>query len=478
MDDLSSIRYKQRGDKFYVYEVTQYWDKELKKPRQTTKYLGSAKTKDGEYKKAVKNMPMKTEKAILDFGDTYSINEVTKTSGLLKIISDSFGDLSDSIMTLICYQITEGSSMSSCSEWSDSNIAHKLFPKSKIQSQDISRIFGALGQQEVQQTFFKHYIANFFPGKIGLLVDSTALPSAINSNINAFGYTSDGIKENVTCLMLVDRDSKLPIYFRAVGGDISDNSTLQTTIKEIKQLGLQAGSAILDAGYCSKENLIYMCNENIDFVTRLPKSHNIFYELIDDVDLIESHANAIKYGERIVFIKSIEKNIYGHKMTAHVILDPNTKAKDMNFVLKNSTEEELTTKQLDVINKKIKYGGFFILLSKSPISRQDVLPTYYTRQKIEQIFGFAKSNNSLLPLRVHSEQSVNGYLLLSFIALIVFIIMRQQLYPNISMNKALLRLRGLKAKVYEKELIIQEANKKVKDIANVLNIILPTSLGI
>ena len=278
--------------------------------------------------------------------------------------------------------------------------------------------------------------------------------------------------------MLVDRDSKLPIYFRAVGGDISDNSTLQTTIKEIKQLGLQAGSAILDAGYCSKENLIYMCNENIDFVTRLPKSHNIFYELIDDVDLIESHANAIKYGERIVFIKSIEKNIYGHKMTAHVILDPNTKAKDMNFVLKNSTEEELTTKQLDVINKKIKYGGFFILLSKSPISRQDVLPTYYTRQKIEQIFGFAKSNNSLLPLRVHSEQSVNGYLLLSFIALIVFIIMRQQLYPNISMNKALLRLRGLKAKVYEKELIIQEANKKVKDIANVLNIIMPTSLGI
>ena len=165
-------------------------------------------------------------------------------------------------------------------------------------------------------------------------------------------------------------------------------------------------------------------------------------------------------------------------MTAHVILDPNTKAKDMNFVLKNSTEEELTTKQLDVINKKIKYGGFFILLSKSPISRQDVLPTYYTRQKIEQIFGFAKSNNSLLPLRVHSEQSVNGYLLLSFIALIVFIIMRQQLYPNISMNKALLRLRGLKAKVYEKELIIQEANKKVKDIANVLNIIMPTSLGI
>lgn len=478
MVKLSSIRYKQRGEKFYVYEVSQYWDKDLKKPRQITKYLGSAETKNGEYKKSVKNISTKIEKSILDFGDTYSINEVTKNSGLFKIIYDSFGDLSDSIMTLICYQITDGSSMNNCSEWADSNISHKLFPKAKIQSQDISRIFSILGQQDIQQTFFKHYIANFFPGQIGLLIDSTALPSAINSNINAFGYTSDGIKENVTCLMLVDKNSKLPIYFRAVGGDISDTSTLQTTIKEIKQLGLKAGSAILDAGYCSKDNLIYMCDENIDFVTRLPKSHNIFYDLVDGAHFIESHANATKYGERIIFIESMEKIIYGHKMTAHVILDPNTKAKDMNFILKNSTEEELTTKQLDVINKKIKYSGFFILLSKSPIPRQDVLPTYYIRQKIEQVFGFAKSNNNLLPLRVHSEQSINGYLLLAFIALIVFIIMRQQLYPNISMNKALLILRGLKAKVYEKELVIQETSKKVKDIAKKLNIIMPTSLGI
>ena len=68
---MSTIRYQKRGNKFYVYEVTQYWDKELKKPRQTTKYLGHAETEGGEYKKTGKRVATpKLEKAILDFGDT------------------------------------------------------------------------------------------------------------------------------------------------------------------------------------------------------------------------------------------------------------------------------------------------------------------------------------------------------------------------------------------------------------------------
>jgi transposase len=476
---MGSIRYKKRGNKFYVYEVIQYWDKELKKPRQTTKYLGTATEKGGEYKKNEKIEKVGVvEKAILDFGDSFSLKEIIKNSGLEKIIVDSFNDLSDSIMNLVCYQITEGSAMCDCADWNEGNIANKLFPAAKIKSQDISRLINILGKQEMQQIFFKNYISNFFPDKIGILIDSTALPSAINKSINAFGYTPEGIKENITCLMLVDKKSKLPIYFRAIGGDLNDNVTLKTTIKEIKNLGLNAESAILDAGYCSKENIIYMWEENIDFVTRLPKSHKIFFELINEVNLTESYGYAIKYGDRIVFIESLEKEIYGHKMFAHIILDPYKKAKDTNIILKENLNNTYTTDEIKNIDKKLKYTGFFIFLSKSKIERDEILPAYYTRQAIEQIFGFSKSNNNLLPLRVHTEQSINGYLLLAFISLILFILMRKLLHPAITVNKALIRLRGWKAKIYDNKIIIQEPSKKIKDIARLLNIIMPTSVSI
>lgn len=221
-----------------------------------------------------------------------------------------------------------------------------------------------------------------------------------------------------------------------------------------------------------------MCKEDVDFVTRLPRSHKIFYELVDEVKLEESVSNAAQYGDREVFISSKEKTIYGEKMFTHIILDPSKKSKDMNMALKNNLDEELEESKETELNNKIKYSGFLILLSKTKIDKQDILPTYYTRQAIEQIFGFAKTNNNLLPLRVHSEQSVNGYLMLVFISLILFITARQKLQPDITIDKALLRLRGLKAKIYDQEILIQEPNKKTKDIARALGIIMPTSLGV
>lgn len=475
---MATLRYQKRGNKYYVYEVTQYWDKALKKPRQKTKYLGHADSLGGEYKKTG-GRSTSQEKAIVDFGDSFAINEVSKNIGLDKIIQESFSDLSESIMNLACYQITEGSAMQNCEDWMEGNIANRLFPTAKTKSQDISRVINTLGKQELQQKFFKNYVKRFFPNQTGLLIDSTALPSAINSSLNAYGYTSEGIMENITCLMLVDKESKLPIYFRTVGGDISDNSTLKTTIKEIKSLGLKAGSAILDAGYSSKENLKFLCEEDIDFVTRLPKTHNIFYEIIDNANFKESRGNAVQYGERIVFIESKKTKIYEEEIYAHIIFDPSKKAKEMTMILKDNIDDKQTEKQIAELNEKIKYAGYLILLSKTDLERKEVLPTYYTRQAIEQIFGFAKSNNNVLPLRVHTEQSINGYLMLVFIALIIFITMRKSLQPHqITVEQAMLRLRGLKAKIYEKEIVVQEPNKKVKDIIKVLKIIMPTSLGV
>jgi len=472
---MATLRYKQRGTRWYVYEVHQYWDKNLKKPRQRSKYLGVAEENGGSYSKPGKKAHPSVEKEILDCGDSYSINEVSKSIGLNNVIEESFENL-DSIMALACFQINEGSAMYNCEDWLEGNIAKKLFPEAKISSQDISRLIKKLGRQDLQTKFFKNYVAKFFPDKRGILIDSTALPSAINSSINAFGYASGSIEQNVTCLMLVDQTTKLPIYFRAIGGDIADVSTIKTTVAEIKKLGLEAESAVLDAGFCSKENLQFMCKEEINFITRLPKSHKAFGEFVQEAVGIEAAANAVKYGDRVVFVQSKKTILYDHEIYVHVILDPSKKGKDTNIILKDRLDDDMHEDDLDELDRKMRSAGFFILLSRKCLERTDILPSYYARQAIEQIFGFAKSNNNLLPLRVHDEQSIKGYLMLIFIALIIFITMREKL--KLPMDKALLNLRSLKAKVFDNEIIVQEPNKRNKDIFKNLGIIMPTALGI
>ena len=117
------------------------------------------------------------------------------------------------------------------------------------------------------------------------------------------------------------------------------------------------------------------------------------------------------------------------------------------------------------------------MISRHQLDKEEVLPNYYTRQTIEKIFGFAKVNN-LLPLRIHSDQSVNGYLLLTFISMVVFILIRKKLQSKITTERALIILRNLKAKIYEKEVVPLEFSKKIKDIFSSLNITVPTSWGI
>jgi transposase len=474
---MATLRYQKRFNKWYVYEVTYYWDKNLKKSRQRTKYLGVATENNGNYKKlSIKETAIAVENEIVDYGDSYAINEISKTIGLSAIIKDSFDDL-DSIMALICFQITEGSAMHNCIDWLNGNIAKIIFPNAKISSQNISNLFKILGKQDLQVNFFKSYVAEFFPENCGVLIDSTSLPSAINDTINAFGYTAGGIEQNITCLMLVDKHTHLPIYFRAIGGDIADISTIKTTVAEIKKLGLKTDSAILDAGFCSKENLQFMCEEKINFITRLPRSHKIFYELIKQTKyMMESSKNAITYADRVVFVKSKQVNLYGHNMYAHVFLDPSKKAKDTNLLLKNKLDDTLSAQDAQELDSKIKSAGYFILLSFNDIEKSNILPSYYARQFIEQIFGFIKSNNNLLPLRVHSEQSIKGYLMLSFLALIIFIVMRQRV--KMPMDKTLITLRSLKAKIFDNKIIVQELNKKNKDIMKSLKIMLPIVSGV
>lgn len=142
---MATLRYKKRGNQWYVYELHQYWDKELKKPRQKNTYLGVATELNGPYSKPGRPTAAQVaEKEILDCGDSYVLAELSRSMGLTTLIENSFQQ-TDSIMALACFQITEGAAMSHCQDWVEGNIAKKLFPRAKTSSQDISRLIKTLG---------------------------------------------------------------------------------------------------------------------------------------------------------------------------------------------------------------------------------------------------------------------------------------------------------------------------------------------
>ncbi len=119
-----------------------------------------------------------------------------------------------------------------------------------------------------------------------------------------------------------------------------------------------------------------------------------------------------------------------------------------------------------------------ILVSSFNLKNEDVVPAYYVRQTAEKLFGFSKDDLNLLPLRIHSEESLRGFLFMQFVTLIAFVHIKNKLGKEHNVEEILLKLRNLKCKVYEDEIIICEPNKQQKEILEKLDILMPKKLGI
>src|SRR3989338_7832143 len=227
----------------------------------------------------------------------------------------------------------------------------------------------------------------------------------------------------------------------------------------------------MDAGFFSESNILELYNQDINFLTRLPSIRTIYRELINsEVKDIERYGNAVKYGKRGLFIKQKKINLFGKDAFAYIVLDPERKGRETkNFILQNIKNKENSVEELEYEMAK---RGIMILISSFDIKNEEVVPAYYIRQTAEKLFGFSKDDLNLLPLRIHSEEALRGFLFMQFLTLIAFVHIKNKLGKEHNVEEILLTLRNLKCKVYDKDLMVCETNRQQKDIMEKLDILM------
>lgn len=450
---MSFIRIKKSGQVKYAYEVTSYWDKETKTSRQKVKYLGKVDD-DGNVNKV--------EQLLLDYGDGYLLQEFVTKSFMYPLLQMITSEIPE-IIPLVFYRLSQQSAMYNAQSWFEGNIISKYY-NVNLSSQHISDVLAALGDERLQREFFTNY-AKTLNCNEGVIIDATSLPNNSNIGFNAWGYSDSSIDKQVRMLFAVDHKTKLPLFFRYLPGNLLDISTLKSTILELKQLGINFKFALMDAGYMSLENIKLLYNNNIGFLTRLPANRKIYKELITKhQNDLEAKKHAVKYGERGLFVKCVPIEFEGHQAYGYIILDPVRKGKELNKII--TTSDNLS--DIDIDN-----CGTMVLLSSTNIDIHDVVAHYYSRQAVEQIFGFCKTDLQILPLRRHKDETVRGYLLLQFITLIIFIQLRESLAGKFTVEQALLATRNIKCKIYGENTIVAEFTKRQKEIYKLCNILVP-----
>lgn len=457
----------------YAYEIRTVWDKIEKKYKKETKYLGVIVDKD---KGTFEQKKTKVEKLILDFGDSYLLEQVLKNLSLTKILSNVFIGHTDTLFSLIQYRLCYNGAMVYAKKWFEGNFAKMIYKNAEVSSQRISDFLSFLGEEKLQREFFQEYLQTFSHSNKGIIIDATSLPNQIHNPLTAWGLSGEEIDKQIRFLLVVDKENTAPLFFRTLPGNIVDVSSLSNTLKELAQFGIKDCFIYSDAGFFSEDNIKEMYDNEIQFLTRLPATRILYKELIrQEAPKIEQIQNGVRYGKRGLFIKQKEIELFGKKAYAHIVQDPKRKGRELDrFITENFDEKE--------INNDLEYyflnRGIMILISSFEIPKVDVVAAYYIRQKVEMLFGFSKDDLGILPLRVHNQQRIQGFLFLQFLTLIYFIQIKNKLGKKYRVEEILLSMRNLKCKVYDNEILVSELTREQKEITEKLDITVPKTLGI
>jgi transposase len=422
----------------------------------------------------------------LDFGDAWMVDQVFKKTGLESILNNLVPGSEDTLKALVSYRLLEQDAFCYAEDWYKNSYARLIYPNANLASPRISEFLSIIGLDQNNENFFRSYLRLISKNEnisdqisIPILLDSTVLPNDIKTYLTAINKHNDVISNEIRLIYVIDQRTKLTIFYRFIAGNIIDNSSLINTINILLTYNIKIELVVMDAGYSALKNLIELTSTNISFLTRMPHNWKEFKKLINEHgnDLL-SEANAIIYGERALFCKKIKIKLFDSDIYAYVMHDINRAADDIIKLIKNSennnNDDKANNNENEIFKDKLNFAGKFILLSSNDYPEKEILPLYYTRQGIEDVFSISKTYASLLPLRSHSIETIKGTLLINFISTIVYSTISHGLSEtSLSAKTAIIKMHHLKINVFESAQILEELTKDQKIIINDLQLETP-----
>lgn len=434
------------------------------------------------------NQPAKSRKHIsVDFGDSFFLNQFLWQSGMMDVVDQIGYGNPDTLHAMLLFYTLSGLANADAIHWYEGNIVKLLYPKANMTSQRISDFLAAIGTPERQMAFQTAYITyvreHYSPDK-NILIDSSGLPNNIHMPFTRINVHNGKISNEVRLIFVVQRSTGLPLYYRAVPGNIVDVSTLERIFLHLDSMGVDIDSCIMDAGFNSSDNMDLFYDENhncrIDFITRLKSGDKAFKKMVsEEFPSLEQKENFVKYEDRYIFIKKKQVMVGKNKDNPawmYLGLDCARMSDEQHKLLKRAYKDKLSK---DEVFDAMQGEGLFGVISGKEYECDEILPAYYQRQAAEQIFDFAKNYTKLLPLRTNNADTFQGHLLLSYIASCAVKMIQMRLkIADLFLGSRLECMRNQKCTIYANRVVTDDPQREVNETYKAFGMKCPSSIPI
>lgn len=473
-----SYRVNKKSGVTYVYEVHAFWDKEKKQSRAKQICIGKLDKETGEFipskrrtESSIERLDSSVTATSKMIGPTAILDSINEEYEIEKTLKKAMPNSYKQILTLAYYLAAKGEALSRCESWT--KLCDNPFDN-VLTSQRISEILTKQSEGE-RQAFFSKWIEKISTNDF-LCYDITSVSSYSEQNeFVKYGYNRDGEKlEQINLGMLFSQQSKIPVYYKRLPGNIPDVSTLKNFVSSLDYLNSPNIHLVMDRGFFSVANIDEMIANKHKFTIGVPLQRKWVMDILessrDDMDNMsnyrvmddDSHifmkTHLYKWGKdnkrtylHIYFDSSrafdAEKKYADEILGYKIELETGKRVKeheemyDRYFKIRNTPKRGLKVEyDEEAIKKhKKKYVGYFVILTNVTKDPMETLDIYRNKDVVEKSFDDLKNSLDMKRLRVHLSERMNTRLFIQFIALIFTSAIREKIKKNTAIKNYTVR---------------------------------------
>ncbi|WP_319506633.1 transposase [uncultured Methanolobus sp.] len=400
---------------------------------------------------------------ILAVNQLYDILDLSTVFGKHK---KSGIDINNLVMALVSYKLTDNFSISKAHDWINRSEVLDIFSLPVFCERTLYRVLETLGNNretiisDIQDRIFARY--DFEHTNMNMDWTSIILHGD-KSPLGMYGYSRDHRpdKKQITIGVAELADPiNVPIGITVEKGNLQDQKHFKKTYYQVNNRMEQGSLVVFDKGAHSKGNIDLIREDEMHYLTarKLNKSDDkkiaVFWEC--SPELIDPE-NGI-YGLKTVKPSSVNYMYFSEKLQkeqrdskirkvmrlleeAKVIQESINKNKklpkkfrinnilvDVTYSLQTKLMELDEQEAIKLLEEKIITGreGFFCLRSSQNLTLKEALLTYRKKDSIEKIINSLKNEIEIKPLRVWTEASIYGAVIIGFIAQLFISLMRYE----------------------------------------------------
>ena len=381
----------------YVYRSTSRYDRETKKARKVSEYLGSLDEKEGF---VPKERDARKRTRIVSIQETGVVRVLDECAGeMFDYLKAYFPDNYDQLYALAMVRCIGTVPLKrAASVWEKhENIRHirpAMSPKS------LSDMLESVGSDRLSQD-------RVF-SRIGMASRELAMDlSEFFSSSDRVSYAEDGYNPEhedipqINISLIVAQETGIPLMIRCLPGSVRDVDTVCASIKELNREDV---TLIMDRGFYSKQNMRVLDGSGLNFIFPVKRNSLLYHNVqINEYDTFEYHGRLIRYG------KCRYDRHWAYRFKDESMRLGEERAAFGRYRAGEITKEELEDKQTRM--------GQMIMVSNLDLDPEEVYLMFKRRDKVEKRFRDFKSNLNADVCYLQDNASVAGHVFVSFLSL-------------------------------------------------------------